>query len=359
MAVVLEALAFAGDRDEAKTILAKAASGAKGGAPASVGTAAPAATGKNACAGYAIDGSVKPTSAMSSERFTKLSAAIKSESFSEGKVRALLYFLGVTPEGLSTAQVRELIGMFAFSADKLKALEAMEARILGVSAAELTKVINEYPFSSDRLQVLTELKDSILDLDHRYDVVSALTFAADKDKVRALLEGAHGRTYLWGTVRGVRGVFVVDVSGSRSTTGALPDARTGTRLDFMKAELVRALKDLPATTHFGVLAFESRVRAFKSGLVPASNDNVDAAIAFVGGLVASGGTNVYDALNQAFAADGPDAVYLLTDGVPTEGAVTDRALARLPSQSEPSPNLTPIERATVAIATHEPHRLPA
>lgn len=107
-------------------------------------------------------------------------------------------------------------------------------------------------------------------------------------------------------------VFVFDTSGSMG----------GPRLAAAQRELIGAINSLPEETYFGVVVFNSRVAAWQKQLVAATRNNRDAAARFVSGLVAREQTATFDALSAAFNYDA-EAVYLLTDGAPTTGRVTN------------------------------------
>lgn len=109
-------------------------------------------------------------------------------------------------------------------------------------------------------------------------------------------------------------VFVLDTSGSMQ--GAKFEQATGA--------LRFALSRLREGDRFALVPFSTEARPFRDGLVAATRENVEAALAFVGTLSAVGGTNIADALRSglgalAAARDAsrvPLAVFL-TDGLPT------------------------------------------
>jgi hypothetical protein len=72
------------------------------------------------------------------------------------------------------------------------------------------------------------------------------------------------------------------------------------------------------------VVFNTRVAPWQKQLVPATQANKDAAARFIGGLVAREQTGTYDALAAAFDYDA-EAIYLLTDGAPTTGRLTNPA----------------------------------
>ena len=95
------------------------------------------------------------------------------------------------------------------------------------------------------------------------------------------------------------------------------------------------LQGLRPIDSFSLVTFSDAVRTFQSGASVAANaDNVAAAVAFVDGLQAAGGTNIYDALKTALATlpgetGHPRYVVFLTDGVPTVGTTGVDAIATM------------------------------
>jgi hypothetical protein len=87
-------------------------------------------------------------------------------------------------------------------------------------------------------------------------------------------------------------------------------------------EMVRAIAILPKETHFGIVAFDGRVAAWRPKLVPALDHHKQQAIRFVSEIRADGETAWFDALEAAMTMDGnTEAVFFLTDGVPTTGRI--------------------------------------
>jgi hypothetical protein len=124
--------------------------------------------------------------------------------------------------------------------------------------------------------------------------------------------------------------FVVDVSGSMAeqleTTKI--DGKPATRLEVVKQELVKALRGLDASALFNLITFSSGVTKWKEGVVALSDKTRAEAIDYVGHLGSRGGTNIYNALQAAFADPKVDTIFLLTDGEPSQGGVTDLQLIR-------------------------------
>jgi len=157
-------------------------------------------------------------------------------------------------------------------------------------------------------------------------------------------------------------VFVIDISGSmegkqegtlqdraqgeaanragreaeRAVGGAIGRAlgnqvrQQATKLAGAKRELVPTIRGLEESSLFTILTFGDNVREWQDELVPAVSGNKNIAIAYVNGLDADGGTPMLAALEGAFGFPGTDAIFLMTDGQPTD-ATTSEILSRVRS----------------------------
>ncbi len=105
-------------------------------------------------------------------------------------------------------------------------------------------------------------------------------------------------------------VFVIDNSGSMS----------GPSIEQAKESLALAISKLNADDRFNVIRFDDTMTDYFNGLVSASPDNREKAVAYVRGLTADGGTEMLPALQDALRNQGPVAngalrqVVFLTDG---------------------------------------------
>ena len=97
-----------------------------------------------------------------------------------------------------------------------------------------------------------------------------------------------------------------------------------TRWDLVVEDLRAVVGRLPDDARFNVVLFRTDVAAWKPRLVPATTANRRACADWIGEEKPAGWTNLYDALALALSDDDVDAVYVLTDGVPSRGAETDR-----------------------------------
>ncbi|HSQ57788.1 MAG TPA: VIT domain-containing protein [Gemmata sp.] len=107
-------------------------------------------------------------------------------------------------------------------------------------------------------------------------------------------------------------VLVLDTSSSMS------DIKMGQA----KKALKYCLGQLAEEDRFAIIKFSTTVAPFRDKLVPADKDYLDAAVKWVDGLRASGGTAILPALEEALAmrtddAGRPFTVVFFTDGLPT------------------------------------------
>ncbi len=181
----------------------------------------------------------------------------------------------------------------------------------------------------------------------------------DKD---ALKDGP--RSVVYGVVTSKRVIFICDVSGSMMARGKVPGVPgggpeteprpetggdvvkppvprgapappklgeggvqpgyVGSRIDILKIELAYVInKLLPPQARFNVITYSTNVGSWKKSLTKASKGNRESAIEFVKKMRASGGTNTYGALEQAFKDKYMDTIYFLSDGNPTAGQTTN------------------------------------
>jgi len=121
-------------------------------------------------------------------------------------------------------------------------------------------------------------------------------------------------------VTSTRVVFCLDVSGSmgrRRGTGA-------TRFEIAKRELRNALERAPAESRVNLIFFDREVRPFAKSLRPLRRRGVlERMKAFLAKIRPVGGTNLFGALETAFADPEVDTIFLLSDGEPSAGRILD------------------------------------
>ncbi len=115
-------------------------------------------------------------------------------------------------------------------------------------------------------------------------------------------------------------VFVIDISGSMQAEDPPTEkGGGGVRIKRAKDELIKVIKSLSRKVKFNIIAYSTKVKSWQKGrLVYASRRAKVSAIKWVSTLKADGLTRTDEALKEAFKSLEANAIYLLTDGVPTK-----------------------------------------
>jgi len=153
-------------------------------------------------------------------------------------------------------------------------------------------------------------------------------------------------------VLGRRVVFLIDCSGSMVAPAPQPGETVAgpgsgpTRLDVACRECWNAVKDMGPDTCFDVVVFSSRAKVWKPDLVPATPANKGALRNFLQRLRADGSTNLWEGLTVSLGLrtamtnskyrEPVDEVFVLSDGYPSSGEITDAAViaARVREQNK-------------------------
>ncbi len=169
-------------------------------------------------------------------------------------------------------------------------------------------------------------------------------------------------------VRSQRVIFVVDVSGSMKEPMVGADYEGEPRIDAARAELAKIFEALTPNTLFNIITFSDSVVPWLDGVDdseevgtgnkggarkgpatgPKKPDTRDEktrardaekqkaadellrkkATEYVGRLNADGGTNIHDALEEAFRDESVDTIFFLSDGMPSSGKEVDPQVIR-------------------------------
>lgn len=119
----------------------------------------------------------------------------------------------------------------------------------------------------------------------------------------------EGLSYYRIPVCAKRVVFVLDTSGSMN----------GRPIELAKEALANVMQALPESTEFNFMTFSGNVDVWQKKLLPANPKNKRMAVAAVMSRGASGVTASSAALAAAFQQQ-PEAIYFVSDGMPTDGA---------------------------------------
>lgn len=144
------------------------------------------------------------------------------------------------------------------------------------------------------------------------------------------------RYYGLGTAS-TRFALVTDLSTSMDHVDPGRYARSpgSSRLAATQTELTQLLEGLGPEVHFNLLTFSDKVSAWSASLLPADSKTLSRALREVSSYRTIGGTNLFSALEAVFdladaeidgarnTPDGPDTVFVLTDGAPSQGLILD------------------------------------
>jgi len=118
-----------------------------------------------------------------------------------------------------------------------------------------------------------------------------------------------------------RAAFVVDMSGSMNERIGTDKKRT--RFDEAVDQLTRVVNALTEKHHVNVIWFAGDVQSTWDKLRKATAGNRQELLDSIGKARLKPGTNVFDALEEAFKDPEIDTIYMLTDGEPTAGRLVN------------------------------------
>ncbi|HUT29374.1 MAG TPA: VIT and VWA domain-containing protein [Sedimentisphaerales bacterium] len=123
--------------------------------------------------------------------------------------------------------------------------------------------------------------------------------------------------------------LVIDRSGSMRNE----------KIEQVKEAALQIIAGLKQGEAFNVCIYNETVEWFSGKPVPKNKENEEAARKYIEGITATGGTNIYDALQQALAQEPTEGtlaiVLFLTDGLPTVGYTSEVVIRELVEKSNP------------------------
>jgi len=115
-------------------------------------------------------------------------------------------------------------------------------------------------------------------------------------------------------------VFILDISGSMENNRISKEQNF---FEYFNEALIETLQRLDTDTDFNVIVFSDRVRVWKDVLMPGNAQNISEAIQFLRATRPGGPTNIYESLTGAFEFLETQTIFLMTDGEPTVGPITE------------------------------------
>merc|ERR1712000_372226 len=105
-------------------------------------------------------------------------------------------------------------------------------------------------------------------------IINVFSFTADKEAAADIIAQARGITCTWGAIPQSRVIFVIDVSGSMSTTFSHNGA-SYTRLSYVQKEIDEVIRhQLRADQSFNVEIFSSSPSFWSPGLQPVNSTTI-------------------------------------------------------------------------------------
>lgn len=153
----------------------------------------------------------------------------------------------------------------------------------------------------------------------------------EKDEEARRLKQVSKATFFGIRIRSHRVIFILDVSGSMNelTRSTYVGKMGEPRIDVAKRELTRCIDALEQNSLFNLVVFSSGVdKWLPEGIADSKGVNREEAKAYVAKLGANGGTNLYGSLQAAFEDKDVDTIFVLSDGEPSVGDVTDPGTIR-------------------------------
>lgn len=215
---------------------------------------------------------------------------------------------------------------------------AKKSRAAKAQAASLDKAVKDQPgekTSDSTEQRIASLQSDLKSLESEVNELKKQK--SDKGDATRSFAGQGDRQYLTGMkVGGNRILILVDASASmlgRTIVDIILRRNLSTATQLRAAKWRRAVRtvdwvttQVPASAKFQIYVFNTEPKAVLSGtdnswLSGASKLN--AAVSAMHKVVPAGGTSLVNAFNAASRlSPPPDSIYLLTDGLPTQGAKT-------------------------------------
>jgi len=123
--------------------------------------------------------------------------------------------------------------------------------------------------------------------------------------------------------------LVIDRSGSMRNE----------KIEQVKEAALQVVSGLKEGETFNIIIYSNNVESFSKRPVEKNKNNAEAAARYIEGITAMGGTNIYDALEQALQQQPSEGmlpiVLFLTDGLPTVGRTSEIEIRNLAMKSNP------------------------
>lgn len=251
--------------------------------------------------------------------FDVLQSKLRSISLDGDRVAYLTSYMQNITTGLYGNQTVALLKSFSFTSSKTQVLQVVANHLLGLSCADAAAIVRSISFSSEQITALKTVVDYVVRSDlnaNNATIVNVFTFSSDKDAARDIIANSKPISCTFGPIPQQRVIFIIDVSGSMSTTFSF-DGTSYTRLSFVQRELDTVIRyQLAPYQFFNLETFSASVAFWAPNLQPVNNNTISTSVRYAKSLTANGGTNTGAALQAAYSQQNVLGIYLLSDGVP-------------------------------------------
>jgi hypothetical protein len=212
------------------------------------------------------------------------------------------------------------------------ALTTLGPHVLGLASTDGANLLELSSSMNTRIDILKAIVNVTLDLDSGSELyVKSFTGFLYQEEAKSIIADATPYGCAFGNTTLVKRLaFVIDTSGSMSTTFPGPKGAPVSRLSFVQEQLVSQLENhLDSDQEFNIIRFSTAVTAWAPGVKPVTAANVQSASEYANKLVADGSTNMLAGLQRAMQDPRVEGIYLLTDGAPNgpKQAIIDAVVA--------------------------------
>ena len=180
--------------------------------------------------------------------FSELMNKLKSVSFNDDRWKILVQSVSNAVRGFNTNQTVQILKMFDYTDYKIKFLTGYPNLLLGIDCTGCYNILMTLFADSDRIGVLPYLVNITVDLNpNNATILNAFTFSSSKQKAQEIINKSTKFSCIWGDITTSRVVFVVDTSGSMSTSfNSSIDYKIYTRLGYVALQLKDIILSLPS-----------------------------------------------------------------------------------------------------------------
>jgi uncharacterized protein YegL len=232
------------------------------------------------------------------------------------RLQQLAYEMKTCPQAFSGDQVIALAPYFPGS-ELVLALHLFDNHLFGFRCDQAAQLLQMISVPEQRLDALQVIDENLLDPINRFQLRNLFPPYL-LPQVDQLLAQVRGQSHIYGSITSSRVIFLIDTSGSMSTSFQTDCGHYFNRLQYVVHDLHKILHHrVQADLKFNMIHFNTRVHRWKNSLTPATAHHLKEAEHYLDHLEANGETNTDEALKTALSDEEADTIYLLSDGEPS------------------------------------------